>query len=253
MNEKCNKDNKEIVDDDNNDEISEQEKDIIYETGENQNDNNENKETNKVAINYPLSYAIACNFSTKSEINERCISDVESLICDDENGKVKIYEVDHASGKKWSVIYGVNRSARDLISTFLSSLHVLSKIRRSSVIERYADIIEHIEAWFDKKGIDVSLRSVQGISSFSKLAITKEQTNEEQEKNNSSSRDYAISMYNRELLLVKRIKIFLTVLPILGFNSGGYDIPLIKPYLFDILVNDYNIPISEIKFIKKQS
>ena len=234
--------------------VIEQERDVIYESDVGTCDSTVSDTAataNTVALNYPLSYAIACNFATRSVDTEHIAREIDSLPFSTDDGTVKLYEVDRSGDGKWSVVYGSNRYGRDLISTFVSSLKVLSKIRRSSVIDRYADIIDHIEAWFATKGIDISLRTTDGISSFSDIATAKEDYTDDDGVQRSF--DYALNMYNAELALAKRLKIFLNVLPVLGFNSGGYDIPLIKSYLFDILINDCDVPTTDINFIKKQS
>ena len=128
--------------DDSADDVIEQERDVIYESeppssvvATTSSEGTTTAADNKVALNYPLSYAIACNFPTRSADNERFASEIDSLTYNDDDGNVKIYEVDRPGDgeDKWSVVYGTNRHGRDLISTFVSSLKLLSKIRRSSV------------------------------------------------------------------------------------------------------------------------
>ena len=60
-------------------------------------------------------------------------------------------------------------------------------------------------------------------------------------------------MYDSEIQLARKLKQYLNIVPVLGFNSSGYDLPPIKNYLFDILVFDYGVDPSLFKFIKKQS
>ena len=55
----------------------------------------------------------------------------------------------------------------------------------------------------------------------------------------------------REIRLVTKVEKFINHLPVLGFNSGGYDIPLIKPWLFSELVSLTSD--NSIEVIKKSS
>ena len=49
-------------------------------------------------------------------------------------------------------------------------------------------------------------------------------------KNNTEMAERNIEICSKEIRLLGKLKKFINHLPILGFNSSGYDIPLIKNY-----------------------
>ena len=236
--------------------------------------------SNFVSVNRPLSFGIGCNFpvENKKDNNEERENEeeIKQVI---ENANVKVYEYDNENDDdddddddddSWSVIYGVDKCPRNLTLKFLNSLRLLSNLRRKRVLDRYEEIIYHIELWFQEKGLEVSLRTTEGMCNFNDLASVmtdREEKNsvnddddgegdELSEKEQSTclkSRDYALKMYNKELALARRIKIFFNILPVWGFNSSSYDLPLIKSYMYDVLINDFKIETSDVQFIKKQS
>ena len=126
-----------------------------------------------------------------------------------------------------------------------------------------------MKKWFEEKGLDVALRSTEGIANFSDLdtVISDDEDNviysydekdddeiSAKEKNaingdgkdRLKSRDYALNMFRKELSIVRRLKIFFNMMPVLGFNSSSYDLPrllnhICMMYLLTILRSKHRI------------
>eukprot|EP00794_Sanderia_malayensis_P021235 gene21235-biopygen16273 len=62
-----------------------------------------------------------------------------------------------------------------------------------------------------------------------------------------------MEVYKDEISLVRKLKRRLDYLPVMGFNSSGYDLPLIKKYLHDVCLHDFDISNDNFHFIKKNS
>ena len=223
--------------------------DIDIENDSEQQENIAEKEEDGecITVNIPVSYAIACNFdsSLKGGTNDKT---------------------------GYTTYYADNVVPRRLIYTFVKTLLVLANDRRQIIKERYKDIIEHIEEWFRNRNIecDMTKNCAQAFHNYNdkidrqkkRNKGKKKKTNytsisemliEEQEKEDSIDRSALLDMYKKEVTVANKLKKILESLPVLGFNSAGYDIPLIKKYLFDILIIDFEVAPKNIFFIKKQS
>ena len=125
----------------------------------------------------------------------------------------------------------------------------------------------YIEKWFEKNNIKCHLMK-DTISAFVDLD---EKRNGKKKKNRSLSQQIAdpaektddtdpvdrealLDKYSKEIGVAKKIKQFVEIMPVLGFNSSGYDIPLIKKHLFDVLATETDVRLEDdIFFIKKTS
>ena len=178
-----------------------------------------------ITVNTPLSYAIACNLRSDDNIE---FAD----------------RLQHDSDDDVSVAYGVNDNPQQLISDFVATLMTIARVRRQHVINQYEDIICHITQWFAEKYIfiDLTLSSCGGEDA--PVATIDHDSIEYYANGNADMvtryTRYASQQFDvcwREIRLLSKLKKFINHLPVLGFNSGGYDIPLIKPWLFSELVS----------------
>eukprot|EP00794_Sanderia_malayensis_P008691 gene8691-biopygen6975 len=65
--------------------------------------------------------------------------------------------------------------------------------------------------------------------------------------------DVLMEIYKDEIATVRKLKRHLEYMPVIGFNSSGYDLPLIKKYLYDVCLHDYRVSADDFHFIKKNS
>ena len=80
-----------------------------------------------------------------------------------------------------------------------------------------------------------------------------EEIDEEEQRSYSQMAEKNLEICNKEIRLLGKLKKFINHLPILGFNSSGYDIPLITNYLFLQLVQLVPSAEQSIHFVKKAS
>ena len=181
-----------------------------------------------ITVNTPLSFAIACNIRSEDdmEFNDR----LQDQQCDDDDIV--------------SVAYGVNDDPEQLIRDFVATLITIARVRRQHIIDQYEDIICHITQWFAEKYITIDLTpSLRGGDDATVATIDHESIEYHADGNQDAIvqyTKYASQQFDvcwREIRLLSRRKKFINHLPVLGFNSGGYDIPLIKPWLFSELVS----------------
>ena len=200
-----------------------------------------------ITVNTPLSYAIACNVPAvvlidDVEFNDR-LQPVEQQSEDDDDNKLY-------------VAYGVNTNPEHLIRDFVTTLVAIARVRRQHVIDQYGDIIHHITQWFSEKYITIDLTTSPcagvEVAAIDYEAIEHDSDGSEELKIQYTS--YASQQLDvcwREIRLLSKLIKFINHLPVLGFNSGGYDIPLIKPWLFSELVSLTSD--ESVEFVKKSS
>ena len=202
-----------------------------------------------IIINRPPSYAVACNIYDTEEARED-YEFMELMVPSDERSDC-------------GFAYATRDDPKQLIKEFVRTLQVIARVRRNIMLRRYEDIVEHITRWFSEKYIKVDLtRSCKDSSEL--LAEVDHCLIEEMAeefacdddaqamviKNNTEMAERNIEIRSREIRLVGKLKKFINHLPILGFNSSGYDIPLIKNYFLPELARLVPSEAS-IQFVKK--
>ena len=160
------------------------------------------------------------------------------------------------------VAYADRESPRELICEFVRILRAMARVRRRIMLSRYSRIIEHVTAWFKEKYIEVDLEHScrepgEDLACINKGHISDlvggygdEDEDDRTKYIHEAQRN--LEVYSREIKLLARLKRFINLSPVLGFNSSGYDIPLIKDYLFPELV-DIVPSEASIEFVKKTS
>ena len=195
-----------------------------------------------ITVTTPLSYTIACNIRSSDDIefNDRC-----HTTSDDDDDII-------------SVAYGVNNNPEQLIRDFVATLISIARVRRQHIIAKYADVIHHITQWFSEKYISVDITSSPCGGDFASVATIDHESieyhadgNEELILQYTSYASQQLDVCWREIRLLSKLIKFINHLPVLGFNSGVYDIPLIKPWLFSELVSLTSD--DSIEFVKKSS
>ena len=83
--------------------------------------------------------------------------------------------------------------------------------------------------------------------------VTSEEIDEKEQRSYSQMVEKNMEICNKEIRLMGRLKKFINHLPVLGFNSSGYDIPLIKNYLSPELVHVVPSAEQSIHFVKTTS
>ena len=202
-----------------------------------------------IIINRPLSYAVACNVYDTEEARED-YEFMELMVPSDERSDC-------------GVSYAAREDPEDLIKQFVRTLQAIARVRRNIMLRKYEDIIEHITRWFSEKYIRVDLtRSCKDSSELlaeidhtliEELAeeFARDDTAQAMViKHNTETAERNIEICSKEIRLLGKLKKFINHLPILGFNSSGYDIPLIKNYFLPELTRLVPSEAS-IQFVKK--
>ena len=202
-----------------------------------------------IIINRPLSYAVACNIFDTEEARE-----------DDEFMDLMVQSEERS---ECGIAYAAREDPEELIKDFVRTLQVIGRVRRNIMLRRYEDILEHITRWFSEKYIKVDLtRSCKDssellaeidhilIEEMADEFVCDEDARALVIKNNTEMAERNIEICSKEIRLLGKLKKFINHLPILGFNSSGYDIPLIKNYFLPELTRLAPSEAS-IQFVKK--
>ena len=194
-----------------------------------------------ITVNTPFSYAIACNIRSSADIE---FNDRYHTTSDDDDDVI-------------SVAYGVNNNPEQLIREFVATLISIARVRRQHIIAEYADVIHHITQWFSEKYISVDIMSSPCGGECASVATVDYESieyhadgNEELILHYTSYASQQLDVCWREIRLLSKLLKCINHLPVLGFNSGGYDIP-IKPWLFSDLVSLTSD--DSVEFVKKSS
>eukprot|EP00794_Sanderia_malayensis_P021221 gene21221-biopygen16253 len=116
---------------------------------------------------------------------------------------------------------------------------------RKQVRTEYASILTHVERWFEERGFTCRLQSTTCDASE---CVTVRGGDDDRD-----NAEVLMEVYKDEISLVRKLKRRLDYLPVMGFNSSGYDLPLIKKYLYDVCLHDFDISSDNFHFIKKNS
>ena len=184
-----------------------------------------------IIVNRPLSYAIACNIFDTDEARN------------DEEFMEMVTQSEEAN--ECGIAYAVREKPEELIREFVRTLQVIARVRRNIMLRKYENIIDHITQWFSEKYIKVDMtRSCKDssellaeidhelIEEMADENVRDEAAREMVIKNNTEVADRNLEVCSKEIRLLGKLKKFINHLPVLGFNSSGYDIPLIKNYFF---------------------
>ena len=182
-------------------------------------DDQHQSSTNHVSINVPLSFAMAANFDINSPITT---NESERDDDDDDNNET--------TSNNYYTHYEVDESPIRLIHKFVDLLEQHAKKYKEIMLDKYYNMIEHIHQWFLEKGMEVNLLSTDGIDDTNSLCTLLDipVPNANTGEMEYMKKDYNLIAYGNELHLVQRLKKFFNILPVFGFKSSGYDIPLIK-------------------------
>ena len=202
-----------------------------------------------IIVNRPLSYAIACNVYNTPEAQE-----------DNEFMELLTTAADEQSS--YGIAYAVNEDPEQLIIEFVRTLEAIARVRRQVMLTKYGEIIDFVTRWFAEKYIKIDLtRSCNDSSEL--LAeidhdaieemVIREELDDEEQRSYMQMAKKNLEICNKEIRLLGKLKKFINHLPILGFNSSGYDIPLIKNYLFPQLAHIVPSAEKSIHFVKKTS
>ena len=140
------------------------------------------------------------------------------------------------------VAYSCNKNPTVLLDEFVTLLGQIAATRRRLMMERYQDVIEHIHQWFAEKGLTVDITDLEG-------TIAPTVLDDRDNSNNDAHRN--MDILRKEIHLLRKLRQFISVLPILGFTSSAYDIPLIKRWLFPRLVPYCGGDTTRVQFVKK--
>ena len=207
-----------------------------------------------IIVNRPLSYAIACNVYNTPDAQE----DDEFM----EMLSAAAATDDEEEQSSYGIAYAVSEDPDQLIKEFVRTLEVIARVRRQVMLTKYGEIIDFVTRWFAEKYIKIDLtRSCNDSSevlaeidhdAIEEMVIREELSDEEQ-RSYMHMVEKNLEICNKEIRLLGKLKKFINHLPILGFNSSGYDIPLIKNYLFPQIANIVPSAEKSIHFVKKTS
>ena len=207
-----------------------------------------------VLENVPVSYLIAYNFGSSSTEEYEFVEPLSySDRCTIEGDQVAITRS--------------NANPKELISSFYGDLKDVCKAYRSENLQYYENLLDYLKEWFDERNlvlnIDAAVGGENDDTTFNDdLELINENQNEHHngieiaypKDNPSNITDGAVTLtiddlghdgktmmksLSQEIKLMQDFKRFLEMLVVVGYDSGKYDIPLIKPYLFhEIFVAD---------------
>ena len=124
------------------------------------------------------------------------------------------------------------------------------------MLTKYSDIIDFVTRWFAEKYIKIDLTRSCNNSSELLAEIDHDAIKEmviREQRSYMQMAEKNLEICNKEIRLLGKLKKFINHLPILGFNSSGYDIPLIKNYLFPQLTHIVPSAEKSIHSVKKTS
>eukprot|EP00795_Rhopilema_esculentum_P015000 gene15000-6154_t len=212
--------------------------------------------------NIPLSYAICSNLTTEH------IDHLQP----DENG--------------YSTVFRISENPRELINFFVDDLEELVKLNKEMEFCRYREIILYIKRYFAERKILIKFTTEElnylhnddfisaiddeeeeGEGSFFNGFVSVSSTLKEK---NMSDDDLVtmskemeimekigkdpmtlIECYTPQIRMFKRFLDYISTLPVFGFNSSAYDIPLIKKELIQVL-KEKGLNFSNIEDINNQ-
>lgn len=183
--------------------------------------------------NIPLSYALSFNVD-KSRYDNDIIEDMEYISSEAE------YD--------YYIIYRVDKDPKTLIDTFCNDICRISKYKRNVLHSIFAPLCEYLSEWFEEKGLSLDLS--QHGESQNVVSIDQQEIDEDVDI------EAKMLQYRHEIRVVTRPARYLDTLQLMGFNSSGYDFPLIKSMFFPSIqryMEHPEIDITKIKFIKKTS
>ena len=211
--------------------------------------------------NIPISYVVAYNFGTNQV--EEC-----NFIENNQSSTYRCNVIDNQVAVTRS-----NENPKELISAFYNDLKEISMVYRKENLTDYEDLIGYLKEWFDERGlilnIDLPTDDIWNNDNIifddddelmnnnlktNRMEIVYPKEDDTTDGDGHPSPDGAITLninelafdgktmvksLSEEIKLMRDFKRFLEMLVVVGYNSGKYDIPLIKPYLFhEIFVVD---------------
>eukprot|EP00794_Sanderia_malayensis_P021228 gene21228-biopygen16263 len=220
-------------------------------------DDDDDEDGEDVLVNVPLSYAIATNFpccdndddddATPNVFEREYDAQQQQQQQQQEQKDESMYcERSGGDGGKYFSLFRVARNPRRLVARFVGDLMKMADCRRKQVRTEYAPILTHVERWFEERGFTCRLQSTTCDASE---CVTVRGSGDDDRDN----AEVLMEVYKDEISLVRKLKRRLDYLPVMGFNSSGYDLPLIKKYLYDVCLHDFDISNDNFHFIKKNS
>ena len=183
-----------------------------------------------IIVNRPLLYTIACNVYNTPEAQEDD-EFMELLTTAATNGEQQC---------SYGIAYAGNEDPELLPNEFVRTLEVIARVRRQVMLTKYSEIIDFVTRWFAEKYIKIDLtRSCNDSSELLaeidhdaiKEMVIREELGDEEQRSYMQMAEKNLEICNKEIRLLGKLKKFINHLPILGFNSSGYDISLITNYL----------------------
>ena len=197
-----------------------------------------------VVENVPLSYALSWNVDDEDGDREECWAEMGG----GQGGK-RSARIASDGDRIW---YCYNRcdDPAELVRDFCADIVRVARYAWRRRFDTYACVVKWLEAWFAARGLCLRLRDTAGGSDSGGIVCLADDAS-------GGGSDVAMRKMNkwrREISSMYKIREFLNHLPVLGFNSSGYDIPLIKKWLFPELGASHlssSDDLGSIRFIKK--
>eukprot|EP00794_Sanderia_malayensis_P008696 gene8696-biopygen6986 len=207
-------------------------------------DGDDDDDGDEVLVNIPLSYAIATNFACcDNDDDDENVFEKEAVQRkDDDNDDETMYCERDKTGKYFS-LFRMARNPRRLVARFVADLMKMADCRRRLARKEYAPVLAHVERWFEERGLTCRLQTT---CQFSECVVAQSGGGD------GKKEDVLMEIYKDEIATVRKLKRHLEYMPVIGFNSSGYDLPLIKKYLYDVCLHDYRER-CDFHFIKKNS
>eukprot|EP00794_Sanderia_malayensis_P016523 gene16523-biopygen12200 len=199
-------------------------------------------------VNIPLSYATATNFACcdndDDDDDDNVFEKEVTRRKDDDDDDDEAMYCERDKTDKYFSLFRMARNPRRLVARFVADLMKMADCRRRQVRKEYAPVLAHVERWFEERGLTCRLQTT---CQFSECVVAQSGGGD------GKKEDVLMEIYKDEIATVRKLKRHLEYMPVIGFNSSGYDLPLIKKYLYDVCLHDYRVSRDDFHFIKKNS
>ena len=196
-----------------------------------------------VVESFPLLYSLSWNVDDEEGDRKECWAEMGGG-----RGGKRSARVAPDGDRLW-YCYNSSDDPAELVRDFYVDVVRVARYAQHRRFTTYAHVVEWLKAWFAARGLCLRLRDTGGGSNSGGIVCLT--------SDNAGGGDVAMrnmKMWHREIGSMYKIQEFLNHLPVLGFNSSGYDIPLIKKWLFPELgASHLSLPddLGSIHFIKK--
>ena len=199
-----------------------------------------------VVENGPLSYTLSWNVDDEEGDREECWMEMGGG-----RGGKRSARVAPDGDRLW-YCYNSSEDPAERVRDVCADIVRVARYARHRRFSTHAHVVEWLEEWFVARGLCLRLRDTSGGSNSGGIVCLV--GSDDDAGGGDAMRN--MKKWHREIGTMYKIREFLNHLPVLGFNSSGYDIPLLKKWLFPELgASHLSSPddLGSVRFIKKST